>query len=71
MPPPPHDDPHGPPTPPHARHLGDGARDEDVLRFAPPEIRRIWKRLVSVEEKLDAAVAALARVEALLERRDR
>jgi hypothetical protein len=26
--------------------------DEDVMRFAPPEIRRLWRKLNQVEEGL-------------------
>jgi hypothetical protein len=44
-------------------------KDEDVLRFAPPEIRRVWKRVVSVEEQLQEMKAALQRIEELLRSR--
>jgi hypothetical protein len=27
--------------------------DEDVLRFAPPEIRRLWRKLESLESRLE------------------
>ena len=44
--------------------------DEDVLRFAPPEIRRLWRKLAQVEEALvavqqqnDQILAALQRLE--------
>jgi uncharacterized membrane-anchored protein len=26
--------------------------DEEVLRFAPPEIRRLWSKLAQVEQRL-------------------
>lgn len=26
--------------------------DEEVLRFAPPEIRRLWRKLARIEEGL-------------------
>lgn len=65
MPPPPgpHD---GLPAPkPHWAAL-DQMKDEDVLRFAPPEIRRIWKRIESLELQLDDIRKTLGRIESLL-----
>lgn len=44
-------------------------KDEDVLRYAPPEIRRLWKRLVSVEEQVKEIGAAVGRIEDLLKSR--
>lgn len=31
--------------------------DEDVMRFAPPEIRRLWRKLNQVEEGLSVMQA--------------
>jgi hypothetical protein len=45
---------------------GENMKDEDVLRFAPPEIRRLWKRVVSIEEQIADIKATLARIEDLL-----
>jgi hypothetical protein len=44
----------------------EGMRDEDVLRFAPPEIRRLWKRVISVESQLSTIQDTLKRIEDLL-----
>lgn len=71
MPPPPHEGPPPPPPhepPPHWRG-SDQMKDEDVLRFAPPEIRRLWKRLVSVEEQVAKIQQSLDRIEGLLKSR--
>jgi hypothetical protein len=43
-------------------------KDEDVLRFAPPEIRRLWKRVVGIEEQVAEVKAAVDRIEELLRR---
>jgi hypothetical protein len=43
--------------------------DEEVLRFAPPEIRRLWKRMGRIEEQLGDVQEALKRIEAALEKR--
>lgn len=40
--------------------------DEEVLRFAPPEIRRVWKRIVSLEGQVAEVREALQRIEDLL-----
>ncbi len=73
MTPPPPDGPPPPPgQPPTARVSWaaiDQMKDEDVLRFAPPEIRRVWKRVVSVEEQLLEIKQALQRIEELLRAR--
>lgn len=44
--------------------------DEDVLRFAPPEIRRLWGKLAQLEQRVatlqqqnEQILAALARLE--------
>lgn len=66
--PPDHDGPPPPPPhrpPPHWNNL-DQMKDEDVLRFAPPEIRRLWKRMVGVEEQLADVRETLRRIEGLL-----
>lgn len=66
---PPHPPPEGPPhSPPHWAGL-DQMKDEEVLRFAPPEIRRLWKRLISVEEQVADVQATLKRIEELLRAR--
>jgi len=58
------------PPPPHGPHANfDQMQDEEVLRFAPPEIRRIWKKLLSVEEQVGEMRQALARIEELLKNR--
>lgn len=43
--------------------------DEEVLRFAPPEIRRLWSKLAQLEQRVAAVqqqneqiLAALARL---------
>jgi len=41
-------------------------KDEDVLRFAPPEIRRLWRRVVGLEDQIADVKAALQRIEDLL-----
>lgn len=40
--------------------------DEDVLRYAPPEIRRIWRKLASVENALTEIRAQQAEMLELL-----
>jgi len=69
---PPHDGPHHPPPgpKPHWSRL-DQMPDEEVLRFAPPEIRRLWSKLAQLEQRVaavqqqnDQILAALARLEA-------
>lgn len=71
-PPPPHEGPphppHHPPEPPPHWRGSDQMKDEDVLRFAPPEIRRLWKRLVSVEAQVIEIQETLRRIEALLKK---
>jgi hypothetical protein len=47
----------------------DHMQDEEVLRFAPPEIRRLWKRVVAVESQLGEVRDALRRIEELLRAR--
>lgn len=47
----------------------DSMKDEEVLRFAPPEIRRVWRRVVAIEEQLGEMRAALQRIEDLLRSR--
>lgn len=44
-------------------------KDEEVLRFAPPEIRRLWKRLIGVEERVTEIHETLRRIEELLRAR--
>ncbi len=44
-------------------------KDEEVLRFAPPEIRRLWKRLLSVETQVVEVHETLRRIEDLLRAR--
>jgi hypothetical protein len=44
----------------------DSMKDEEVLRFTPPEIRRIWRRIVAIEEQMGELRAALQRIEDLL-----
>jgi len=61
--PPPHEGP--PPPPPHGANT-DGMKDEDVLRFAPPEIRRIWKRMISLETQMSDIQESLKRIEGLI-----
>lgn len=58
-----------PPPPPHLRGNLDHMQDEEVLRFAPPEIRRLWKRMLSVETQLSEVRDALRRIEELLRAR--
>jgi hypothetical protein len=41
-------------------------KDEDVLRFAPPEIRRLWKRMISLETQMSDIQESLKRIEGLL-----
>lgn len=68
---PPHEGPpthHGPPPPGWA--MSDGMKDEDVLRFAPPEIRRLWRRVTAIEAQLSEIKSALERIESLLRGRD-
>lgn len=73
-PPPSHDS--GPPThhgpPPAAPHWAatEGMKDEDVLRFAPPEIRRLWRRMVSIETQVADIRASLQKIEELLRGRN-
>jgi hypothetical protein len=43
--------------------------DDDVLRFAPPEIRRLWKHLVNLEGEVAEVRASLARIEEALRSR--
>lgn len=59
---PPHE---GPPPPPHWANT-EGMKDEDVLRFAPPEIRRLWKRMISVESQISDIRETVKRIEELL-----
>ena len=68
MPPdPPH--PAEPPGPPHLRGNMDHMQDEEVLRFAPPEIRRLWKRMLTLETQLGEVRDSLRRIEELLRAR--
>ena len=67
--------PHGPspqegspPPPPHWANA-EGMKDEDVLRFAPPEIRRLWKRMISLESQMAHVLESLKRIEELLRAR--
>lgn len=64
----PHPPPDGPHPPPHWAGV-DQMNDEEVLRFAPPEIRRLWKRMQSLEQKVDTLGATLLRIEELLRNR--
>lgn len=67
---PPHEGPaHLPAPKPHWSRM-EQMPDEEVLRFAPPEIRRLWRKLAQVEEGLaaihqqnDKILAALQRLE--------
>jgi hypothetical protein len=45
-------------------------KDEDVLRFAPPEIRRLWRRMVSIETQVADIRASLQKIEELLRGRN-
>lgn len=69
---PPHDGPHHqPPAPkPHWSRL-DQMPDEEVLRFAPPEIRRLWRKLAQVEAGLTAVHQQNEKILAALQRLER
>lgn len=58
-----------PPAPPHWAST-EGMKDEDVLRFAPPEIRRLWRRVVAVETQVTDIKASLLRIEEILRSRN-
>ena len=45
--------------------------DEDVLRYAPPEIRRIWRKLANVETALTEVRAQQAEILELLRKANR
>ncbi len=40
--------------------------DEDVLRYAPPEIRRLWRKLATIENTLATVQAQQAEILQLL-----
>lgn len=44
-------------------------QDDEVLRFAPPEIRRLWTRMLSVETQLGEVLQTVRRIEELLRAR--
>jgi len=70
----PHHDPHHtPPPPPPKPHWASMEQmpDEDVLRYAPPEIRRIWRKLANVETALTEVRAQQAEILELLRKANR
>jgi len=45
--------------------------DEDVLRYAPPEIRRLWRKITKLEEAVSALHQQNAQILEALERLER
>lgn len=68
MPPPHHHPPHHDAPPPPKPHWASMEQmpDEDVLRYAPPEIRRLWRKLAAVENTLATVQAQQAEILQLL-----
>lgn len=61
--------PPGPGQPPRAHWAAiDQMPDDELMRFAPPEIRRLHRKLVAMEAGQQQMAAEIAQIRVLLER---